>query len=73
MDELLTLSDLRKLTGAAKHVLNHAIDRFGPEPSGRIGIARVWTRDTLPRILESLAKTQANNRSTDRGEEVGAE
>lgn len=57
MGDLLTLGDLRRITGQASHILNHAIERFGPEPAGRVGIARVWNRADLPAILESLERT----------------
>ncbi len=57
MGDLITLSDVRKQTGQPAHVINHALDRYGPEPAGRIGIARVWHREDLPKILAALEKT----------------
>jgi hypothetical protein len=64
MAELLTISDLCRITGEPPYVVNYAIRLFGPEPTARIGIARVWSRDCLPAIEESLEKTRA--RSTTR-------
>ena len=62
MADLLTISDLRRLTVAPTHILNHAIDRFGPEPVGRIGIARVWRADQVADVQESSRRT--SQRST---------
>jgi hypothetical protein len=56
MGDLLTISDLRRLTGEARHRINYALDRYGPEPAGRIGQVRVWRPEDLPRVEESLAK-----------------
>jgi hypothetical protein len=68
--EILSIADLRQLTGQPDHVLNHAIRRFGPEPRGRVGITRVWSSDDLPEIQAALAKTArrstiAERRDTD--------
>ncbi len=57
MGDLLSIADLRQITGQPRHIITHAIERHGPEPVGRVGITRVWRRDDLPRILESLNKT----------------
>ncbi len=62
MGEFLTISDLRRITGEPAHRINHALVRFGPDPAGRIGIARVWRPDQVPAIQESLKKT--SKRST---------
>ncbi len=62
MGEFLTISDLRRITGEPAHRINHALNRFGPEPAGRIGIARVWRPDQVPALQESLRKT--SERST---------
>jgi len=57
MSGIVTISDLRRITGLPSHVINHALNRHGPEPSGRIGIYRVWSRDALPEIQRSIART----------------
>ena len=57
MRDYLTSRDLRRLTGQPAHVLNYAIDRHGPEPSGRVGITRIWPASAVSQILDSLAKT----------------
>jgi hypothetical protein len=57
MDDVISIRDLREITGQPSHIINHAIDRYGPEPAGRIGITRVWRRKDLPQIQASLAKT----------------
>ena len=64
MGDVLTVADLRRITGKPRHVICHALDRHGPEPAGRIGITRVWNRDDLPRIRESLAKTERRGSSS---------
>jgi hypothetical protein len=71
MGELLTISDLRRLTGEPQHIINHALLRYGPEPAGRIGIARVWQRGDLPRIRESLDKTAVHSTRRDRRQTAG--
>jgi hypothetical protein len=57
MADLIALSDIRRMTKLPAHVINHAIDRYGPAPIGRIGITRVWRREDLPTVLASIAKT----------------
>ena len=58
---VITLADVQRITGNPRHVVCHAIDRFGPEPKGRIGITRVWDADDLPKILESIARTRGHS------------
>lgn len=53
----LSISDLQLLTGLPRHVIDHAIRRHGPNPCGRVGIARIWRSDDLPRIRQSLEMT----------------
>jgi hypothetical protein len=55
---VITLADVQRKTGYPRHVIAHAIDRYGPEPSGRIGITRVWNADDWPRILASIERTR---------------
>jgi hypothetical protein len=59
MSNPLTVADVRRITGQPAHVVNYAIGRYGPEPAGRIGNARIWRPEDLPKIRESIAKTQA--------------
>lgn len=66
MGDLLTISDLRRLTGEPAHVINHALQRFGPEPRGRIGISRVWCRDDLQLIQASLRRTAEHSSRPER-------
>lgn len=61
VEDLLTLADLRRETSLPSHVINHALDRFGPAPAARIGIARVWARSQLSEILQSIQKTAARS------------
>ena len=68
MGGFLTIADLRRITGEAAHILNHAIDRYGPDPAGRIGNARVWLREDLPRIQESLRRTAQRSTLPERKE-----
>ena len=57
MSELLTIGDLRKLIGKPAYTINYAIEQHGPAPVGRVGIARVWSRDQLEEIQESVRRT----------------
>jgi hypothetical protein len=66
MSDLLTISDLRRETGQPAHIIKYAIDRFGPEPTGRIGISRVWRAADLPAIQASLQKTSIRSRLSER-------
>jgi len=61
MGDVLTITDLRRITGKPRHVICHALDRYGPAPAGRIGITRIWKREALPLIRQSLAKTERRN------------
>jgi hypothetical protein len=72
MGDLLTISDLRRLTGEPAHIINHAILRFGPEPKGRIGISRVWSRDDLALIQAYLRRTAAHSSKPERRHAPGA-
>ncbi len=57
MGDYITIADIRKHTGLALHVINHALRRHGPEPTDRVGIIRVWPRAALPQIEEALRRT----------------
>lgn len=62
MSDLLTVSDLQEITGLPATSIRYALARYGPKHAGRIGITRVWHRASLPRIQESLARTQRNRK-----------
>lgn len=72
MGDTITLRELRDITGEPSHVINHALDRHGPKPAGRIGLIRFWRKSDLAEILEALAKTAVhrNGRASKR-ETVG--
>lgn len=70
MDNLISISDVRKITGEPAHRIAYALDRYGPEPAGRVGITRVWSREALPEIQESLRKTAEKSTLADRREAV---
>lgn len=53
----LTISELQAMTGLPRHVINYALERFGPPPRGKVGMTRIWDADDLPQILDSLART----------------
>ncbi len=59
MHGLLTITDLCRITGQPAHIINHALRRYGPDPAGRVGIARVWNQSDVPALLHSLARTGA--------------
>ena len=54
---ILTMGDLKRVTGEPYHVVNHAVNRFGPQPRARIGIHRIWDSSDLPAIRDSLDRT----------------
>lgn len=59
MSDIVTIRDMREIFSLPRAPVCYAVDRYGPEHSGRIGITRYWLRDDLPRIRESLRKTGA--------------
>jgi hypothetical protein len=61
MPGFLTIKDLRRLLKKPAHVINHAIQRHGPEPSSRVGIIRLWQESDLPAIIAAVDRTSANN------------
>ena len=63
MLRLLTISDLAAYTGEPEHVINYAIKRYGPKPSQRLGIVRLWTEDDLPVLQDSIKRTALKGRS----------
>ena len=54
MENLLTIGQLQSHFGVSRAVLDHAVRTYGPEPVGRIAVARVWPREQLCAISESL-------------------
>jgi len=68
MSTVYTIGDLRRHFNQPTHVLDYAIERFGPAPASRVGSARVWTDGQLAEIQESLKRTA--ERSTRRHAEA---
>ena len=62
MDDFMSLAEIEAMTGEPRNVLNYALARYGPPPTRRIGMVRVWSRDRLPAIHEALRKTARNSR-----------
>ena len=62
MNNYFTIGRLAKHFGETHAVLNHALRTYGPEPVGQVAITRVWSRDQLADIEQSL-KTSAANRT----------
>jgi hypothetical protein len=60
---VITIAELRRVTGLPSHRINYALNRFGPEPSGRIGISLVWAPESLPRILESIGRIEQKGKT----------
>jgi hypothetical protein len=60
MGDILSIADLREITGLPTHTINYALNRYGPKPTGRLGIVRIWRREDLPQIQEALQKTAAH-------------
>ena len=56
-ENFFTLRDVMRLYGQPRHIVDYALDRYGPEPCGRVGIARIWRADDLPAIEEAIRKT----------------
>lgn len=57
MREYLTVGDLARLLGVQPHNVTYAISRYGPAPRRRIGILRVWHKDDIAKVRESLRTT----------------
>ncbi len=66
MTKPMTIADLRRHFGQPSHIINFAIERHGPQPSGRVGISRVWQESDLPLIKEALAKTAKRSSNAER-------
>jgi hypothetical protein len=66
MSDSLTLADLRRQFRQPRHVLNYALETYGPAPTFRVGLIRFWSRDLLPQIQESLGKTAQHSRVAER-------
>ena len=64
MHEHLSIADLEQETGLPRHVLNHALRRFGPLPCGRVGMTRIWRQSDLKAVLESLNRTTGRRRAS---------
>ena len=59
MADFLTIRELRGIFSLPPNIINYAIDKYGPEHARRVGITRIWPREDLPAIRESLRKTGA--------------
>lgn len=70
MSGLLTTGDIARRFGEPDHVVNYALRRFGPEPSGHVGLTRTWMASQLPEIELALRRTAL--RSTLERRSVGA-
>lgn len=62
--EYIGIADIEQLTGLPRHVVNHAISRYGPKPCGRVGITRVWHRSDIHAIRQSIARTHGADRAS---------
>ena len=63
MSNQISIADIERITRQPRHVINHAINRHGPEPRGRVGITRIWNESDLPSIKRSLELTASDSRS----------
>ena len=61
-NKLLTITELGRRLGLPPYVVNYAIIKFRLEPATRIGIARVWSENDLPKIREAVEKTATTKR-----------
>ena len=57
MEGILTTAEIRRETGEPWHIINYAINRYGPEPVARLGMMRLWCRSDLSHIRASIEKT----------------
>lgn len=60
MDDPLTISRIQELTGLPDPVIRYAVRRYGPKPTHRIGMVRVWSWSDWPAIQQSIAHTQSS-------------
>ena len=62
MPDFLTIGGLRRIVQVPLHRIEYAIATYGPEPVGRVGIARVWSPQQLPDVVASLRRTSERSR-----------
>jgi hypothetical protein len=66
-DDRITITDIRRETGATINQLKYLLTNYGPEPRWKVGIIRLWSRQhDLPVIKWRL------NRIANRGEVIHA-
>jgi len=53
---IVTTRTLRELTGKPWHQIQYALTLYGPPATDRIGQARVWSSDLLPKLLEAIGR-----------------
>ncbi len=66
----LSIADLSRITGQRRYVINYAIQTYGPEPSGRVGITRVWAASDLPKIRSALKRSARSPQRAHRSAEA---
>ena len=61
-ERLLTLGQLASELGTTTYQLKYAIDQHRIEPLARVGILRVWSERSIPRMGRALASVARNRR-----------
>jgi hypothetical protein len=56
MSKFFTIGDVCRIVNEPAHVVNHAISRFGPDATARVGITRVWDAAGVEAIKQSLTR-----------------
>jgi len=68
VSDFFTLGDLAKRYGEPIHTVAYAVKTLGPKPSGRIGGKRIWSREQLSEVEESLKTTAQRSTNPERRE-----
>lgn len=61
--QMFTLGDLardERFREYSRRQIEYAIQEHRIEPAGRVGIIRVWSEDTIPRIKSALVRIAQN-------------
>ncbi len=64
--QFLLIGDLARIFNLDRHVIDWAVSKHGPEPAGRLGMYRCWSKSQLAAIRKSLDKTEQSGRGRPR-------
>jgi hypothetical protein len=65
IDNLLALGDLARTVKLPTYSVKYLVGAYQIQPVGRIGAARVWTREAIPKLEDAIQQAKANMRRTE--------